>query len=103
MGITNLSLIQKIGIVLLGKDICPISLYNKIMKDAYKDEFKRLYGEARIDKVIQFSGYEHRKIIMYSKFDGPKYIYVHSDMINEIKTKGNQNYKALKIKHRRIK
>ena len=67
------------------------------MKDAYKDEFKRLYGEARIDKVIQFSGYEHRKIIMYSKFDGPKYIYVHSDMINEIKTKGNQNYKALKI------
>lgn len=97
MGRTNLSLIQKIGIVLLGKEICPISLYNKIMKDAYKDEFKRLYGEARIDKVIQFSGYEHRKIIMYSKFDGPKYIYVHSDMINEIKTKGNQNYKALKI------
>ena len=97
MGRTNASLMQKVAMRLLGKGKCPIFIYNKIMKDMYKDDFKRLYGEARIDKVIQFSGYEHRKIIMYSKFEGPKYIYVHSDMINEIKTKGNQNYKALKM------
>lgn len=92
-----MTLLQKIAMLLFENEICPIGIYNFIMKSVYEDEIKRLYGDCKIDAVVQFSGYEHKKIILYSKFDCKKIIYVHSDMLNEIRTRKNQNKKALKI------
>lgn len=100
VGRTDMTIFQKIISILFRKEICPIFIYKKVMKSVYKDEIKRLYGNAKIDTVIQFSGYEHKKIIVYSCFDCKKVIYVHSDMLNEIKTRHNQNYKSLKIAYR---
>lgn len=57
----------------------------------YKREIKRFYGNAKIDKVIQFFGYEKRVISLFQRFNVPKAIFVHSDMYQEIQNKGNQH------------
>ncbi len=97
VGKTNMSLLQKFIMLLFKNELCPTSIYNLIMKNVYEDEVKRLYGNCKIDTVVQFSGYEYKKIILYSRFNCKKIIYVHSDMLNEIKTRKNQNKKSLKI------
>lgn len=58
--------------------------------------FKQHYGSARIDSVIQFNGYESETILEFSTFPGKKTIFVHNNMIEEIRAKGNQRKDVLK-------
>ena len=62
----------------------------------YEQNFLRSYGHAKFSHAIQFCGYETNIILMYSKFKGRKTIFVHNDMIQEIKTRNNQRKSALK-------
>jgi len=66
-------------------------LINKKLDQLYKREIKRFFGFAKIDKAIQFFGYEKRIIALFQRFDVPKAIFVHNDMYQEIQTKGNQH------------
>lgn len=68
----------------------------KYIDRMYKREVKRLFGNAKFDKVIHFTGYEKKITGLFERFDAKRAIFVHNDMVSEIKTKGNQHYKTLK-------
>lgn len=95
MGKTNMNLLQKIEIILYRKNILPQFMINRLVKNVYPYEIKRLYGNINFNTVIQFGGYEYKKNLLFSQFSCNKVIYVHSDMINENKTRNNQHLKTL--------
>ena len=68
----------------------------KYIDRMYKREVIRLFGNAKFDKVIHFTGYEKKITGLFERFDAKRAIFVHNDMVSEIKTKGNQHYKTLK-------
>lgn len=95
-GRTNMSMLQKIMLLLYRNNIIPLRLFKNTIREVYKFEAQRLYGQAKFDTVIQFSGYEYKKILLYSMFDCNTAIYVHSDMEQEIKTRKIQHKNTLK-------
>lgn len=99
-GRMNLNFIQKIAHILYGKEKLPFCLYWKLVQSAYKYENKRLYGNIKFKTVIQFNGYEYKKILAFSQFDTNRVIYVHNDMVQEIKIRGNQRKAVLKYAYR---
>ena len=82
-------------------EICAYILYYKMnirtkwitrnLDRLYKREIKKFFGFAKIDKAIQFYGYEKRIIGLFQRFDIPKAIFVHSDMCQEIQNRKNQH------------
>lgn len=100
-GKTNMTLKQKIKFILFRANILPLVFMKKDIQNIYKYEIKRLYADAVFDTAIQFGGYEYKKILLYSAFDCNTVIYVHSDMINEIKTRKNQHRKTLKYAYQK--
>lgn len=66
------------------------STYMKLQGKRVKQGLDRNIGGAKFHQVIHYNGYEQDQILMLSTFDGPRTIYVHSNMVNEIKAKGNQ-------------
>lgn len=68
---------------------------NKLGK-RIRQNFRRAYGVAEFDTAIQFCGYENDIITLYSQFQGQKIIWVHNDMMAEIKTRNNQRKDLLK-------
>lgn len=99
-GRTNMTIKQKIKFILFRKDILPLIFIKKDIKNIYKYEIKRLYNNTVFDTVIQFGGYEYKKILLYGTFDCNTIIYVHSDMINEAKLKNNQHLNTLKYAYK---
>lgn len=81
------------------------ALYFKMNKDGkfiqkyldrlYQREIKKQFGEVPMDYFIQFAGYEKKTINLFQRFDGPRIIYVHNDMVAEMKTRANQHYLTL--------
>lgn len=78
-------------------------MYMKHQEKRLKQDFLRLFGGAKFDHVIQFNGYEADVILTFSTFDGPNSIFVHSDMLQEIKTRGNQRLDVLKYAYSHYK
>lgn len=68
----------------------------KYIDRLYKREVIRLFGNTKFDKVIHFTGYEKQITGLLERFDAKRAIFVHNDMVSELKTKGNQHYKTLK-------
>ena len=62
--------------------------------------FIRNYANAKFDAAIQFNGYESEVILQFATFPGKRTIFVHSDMLEEIKTKGNQRFDVLEYAYR---
>lgn len=56
-----------------------------------KNELYRLYGHTTFDSVVHFRGYVFTTIWQYSQFTCPKSIFVHNDMVQEMKKKKNQH------------
>ena len=69
--------------------------YMKLMGKRVEQTLERNLGGARFDQLVQFTGYEEAVILSYTTFDGPKTIYVHSDMLREMETRGNQRKDVL--------
>ena len=57
----------------------------KIFAKAYQREFRRLYGDAKFDAIIQYDGYQRywTTLFAYAKGDFKKIIYAHNDMQGE--------------------
>ncbi len=72
------------------KKFIKVDFINKLLKDDWKYEIRRLFGGAEFDHAIQFTGYGPRLILLFASFPCKKTIYVHNDMQMEIKTRGNQ-------------
>ena len=95
-GRTNMTIVQKIKFILYKHNLISLKKFEKTIKEVYRYEIQRLYGKVNFDTVIQFSGYDYKKILLYSVFDCNTAIYVHSDMEQEIKTRQIQHRRTLK-------
>lgn len=91
----NLPFSKKIELKLFNKRWISGKKYIPDMKKYYQYELKRTFADISFSDVIQFSGYGYKDIILFSLFDANKIIYVHSDMIEEIRTKNKQRFDVL--------
>ena len=66
------------------------------VKKMFKREFKKYYGEDVFQEVINFDGYGAKNQLLYNSTNAITSIWVHSNMIREIQTRGNQNCNSLK-------
>ena len=95
MGKTNATLVEKFMMYCYFKYKFG-NIFIKRIEKIYQDDIKRNYGNTKFDSVIQFCGYGAKKTMLFSQFDCNKVIYVHSDMLKEIETRGNQKEHLLK-------
>lgn len=89
-GRINMSIKNEIFALLYKLRLISVETLLKHVKKNYQLEIKRLYSNIKFDTVIQFNGYDYKKMTLYSLFDANKVIYVHNDMYSEIFVKGNQ-------------
>lgn len=68
----------------------------KVLKSYYQRKIKRIYGNSLFNSAIQYSGYGDSIIRMFSLMPCKTSIFVHSDMIQEIKVRKNQDFKTLR-------
>lgn len=94
-GTFNLTLTKKLMWTLCKKEKLPVSIVMKALKKEWKYEIQRIFGGANFDSAIQFNGYEMKSILLFSQFDCNTAIYVHNDMVQEIKTRANQRKDVL--------
>lgn len=73
----------------------PARAYATCCGAALRRELRRMYADIRIDGLIHFNGYEAENILLFAAFQGNNAIFVHSDMVAEIKTRGNQRKDVL--------
>ncbi len=71
--------------------LLPFCMVKKIVQRMGKREAERIFSRCRIDKVIQFSGYNEEMIGAMDRMPCSRTIYVHNDMEQEIKTRGIAN------------
>lgn len=86
----NLTAANKTVNKLYKEHLVSTNQYIKSLGKRIEQNFLRSYGNAKFDRVIQFCGYEDEMILLYSQFKGQKTIWVHNDMLAEIKTRSNQ-------------
>ena len=67
----------------------------KYLDRLYEREIMKHFGGVNFDYFIQFAGYEKKVINLFERFHGSKFIYVHNDMMAEMKTRGNQHFLTL--------
>ncbi len=100
-GEINVSIRDRIVRKLFKKKLMSASRYMKCVKKHTALALKnQRFGGAKIDSLIQFTGYDAEIILEFSAFDGNKSIFVHSDMLEEIRTRGNQRRDVLKYAYR---
>ena len=90
------TIMEAIAFVLYFKKNKDYKFVQKYLDRLYKREFIKQFGRIKIDSLIQFAGYDHKVTNLFQRFEGPKVIYVHNDMIAEMKTRGNQHYLTLR-------
>lgn len=66
----------------------------------FKREWQRLFGMIDIDTAIQFTGYEYGVIKLFEQSEGKRIIFVHNDMVSEIKYRHNQHLLTLREAYR---
>lgn len=62
-----------------------------VLNRFFKREWERLYGFIDIDSAVQFTGYEYGVIKLFEQFSGNNVIFVHNDMLSEIRYRHNQH------------
>lgn len=95
-GKMNASISLKYQLMRYRQSKLPMKDFERNMKDLYQAEYQRHYANIHFDHVIQFNGYEFRKILLYSQAKTDRILYVHSDMIKEIESRHNQHLESLK-------
>lgn len=72
---------------------------NKLFKRSYDKQ----YGDIDFDLVIDFDGYNHDESLIFANSGKNNAIWVHNDMIQEIKTRNKQNPNILKELYNKFK
>lgn len=99
-GDLNLTVFDRVIRKLFKKKWLTAAQYMRLSGRRVRQDLDRVSGSARIDAVIQFNGYEQEVILRMSAFPGRKAIFVHSDMLREIQTKGIQRADVLRYAYR---
>lgn len=68
----------------------------KIVDKVYEREARRYFGGFVYNHVIQYIGYQRDVINLFGKMHGNRTIFVHNDMIQELKFKDNQHELTLR-------
>ena len=71
--------------------LLPFGLVKGIVKRMAKRDADRVLTHCRVDKVVQFSGYNEEMIAIMDSMPCSRTIYAHNDMEQEIKTRGIAN------------
>ncbi len=89
LGKLNLGFFKKAAWILFMDRKFPAKPIMRLMEKEFPYEIRRNYGDVKFDTVVQFTGYEADKTLLFSAFDANRVIFVHSDVAQEIITKGN--------------
>ncbi|SFA82402.1 CDP-glycerol glycerophosphotransferase [Acetitomaculum ruminis DSM 5522] len=92
----NSTVLEKISVVLYERKDWHNPFILKQIDKMYKREAYKYFGHLHIDTAIQFAGYEKRLIRLFQEINARRIIYVHNDMVEEIKNRNNQHYLTLK-------
>ncbi len=90
-GIMNASLLEKLYIRYMRKSNHSMNHNNKVLDRLYQYEIKRCYGDIKFKHVVQYSGYEAKRQLLFGRFDCNKVIFVHSNMVEEVRVRGSQD------------
>lgn len=71
--------------------ILPYKLAYPVLRRRSKNDYERIFGGCRVDKVIHFNGYVNDMIALLEEAPCSRTIFVHNDMNMEIKAKHNVN------------
>ena len=74
----------------------PNKKLSKTLEEMLKRELHRAFNGFHFDSIIHFNGYGIEETMLFSVSDAKKSIWVHNDMVQELKNKGNQNLSVLK-------
>ncbi len=99
-GDLNLTFVNRIIRKLFKWKVIPAPLYVKLLGKRIRQDYERNFGCAKFDTVIQFNGYEQEVILRLSAAPCRKVIFVHSDMLAEIKIRKNQRRDVLRYAYR---
>ncbi|MDE7300361.1 MAG: glycosyltransferase, partial [Lachnospiraceae bacterium] len=66
------------------------------LKTLFSREYEKRFGMIRIDKFIHFTGYSPYLTMLFLQSPAKKAIFVHSDIYDEVKEKGNQHMLTLR-------
>lgn len=91
----NMDVLTGLALVLKMRGKRAASIDNRI-HTAYQREWKKHFGGTNFDCVIHYNGYEAYVTSLLQEAPCPHTIWVHSDMMNEIRTRGNQNLYLLR-------
>lgn len=92
----NFTVFEALAYILYFKKNKDSKFARKYLDRLYKRELVKHFGGMKLDYMIQFAGYEKKIISMFQRFSGPRFIFVHNDMVEEIRTKGNQHELSLR-------
>lgn len=67
----------------------------KQLSRIYREEFKRIFGDLKIDWFIHYTGFERKEAEMMKHIDSKKMIWVHTDMFAEYEAKKNFSKKIV--------
>ena len=95
-GKSDLTLTGKIILHIFQKGVLPAGLYMRYMSKYYKLENRREFGNLSFSSVIQFNGYEWKKLLQYSCFNANRSVFVHNNMVSEAKLRKNQRLNVLR-------
>ncbi|ERQ00151.1 hypothetical protein Q674_03285 [Acinetobacter sp. COS3] len=71
----------------------------KILSKVWKNEYRRVVGDAKFDVFINFNGYSWKVALLSLGIDYKKVIYVHSDMLGEIASNKIADTRLLKLSY----
>jgi CDP-glycerol glycerophosphotransferase len=95
MGKTNATLSQKIASRQFRKNRRSAKAMEPVYDDMYHDDLKRLFGDAQFTDYVHFTGYDYKRIQLFARAAGNRVIFVHNNMVEEIKTRNSQHGKTL--------
>ncbi len=72
-------------------------IYVKYIKRMFEREIQRYYPGMPFDTVINFDGYGFDQTVLFAYADARNSVWVHNDMVQEIKTRANQNFNTLRL------
>ena len=96
-GRMNIGFFKKLMMFLYSKRIFKdYSKYIEKLKPDFRREIKRIYPNTNFSTVIQFNGYNIKRILLYSEFECNRVIFAHNDMYKEAVEKKNAQLPILK-------
>ena len=68
----------------------------KQVKNLFEREYRKSYSDFPFDSIIHFNGYGTEQALILNESESKKSIWVHNDMLQEMKTRSNQQISVLR-------